>query len=67
MKKALVEKVIENKIYDTNRYRYCYEELRGVITRLPIEYVNTTKSLDADNYKIVYDLKKGGEINNDTQ
>lgn len=47
MTKKFEKKVITDKIVDTRMYRYIYETYadRAEIQRLPIGYLNTTKSI----------------------
>ena len=64
MKKKLVERVINEKIVDTNRYRYCYCSEDGVIKRININYLNTTLTLNENNWVIVWRYKKSIEFVN---
>ena len=45
MTESFKQKVIENGIYDTERYRWIYDINTNTIQRLPIQYLDTTKAL----------------------
>ena len=45
MTESFKQKIIENGIYDTKRYRWIYDINTNTIQRLPIKYLDTTKAL----------------------
>ena len=45
MKESFKQKVIENGIYDTDRYRWIYDINTNTIQRLPIKYLYSTRAL----------------------
>ena len=45
MKKTFIDKVLEERIVDTDKYRYIVDA--DGIKRLPIEYLGTTKSINS--------------------
>ena len=45
MTESFKQKVIENGIYDTERYRWIYDINTNTIQRLPIQYLDTTRAL----------------------
>lgn len=44
MKQTFIDRVIEKRIVDTDKYRYIVDA--DGIKRLPIEYLGTTKAID---------------------
>lgn len=57
MKATLFERICKELIVDTKNYRYCYEgkneDGKTVIKRIRIEYLDTTATLDKDNWEII--------------
>lgn len=45
MKESFKQKIIEDGIYDTKRYRWIYDVNTNTIQRLPIQYLDTTRAL----------------------
>jgi len=46
MKKEFENRVIQEFIVDTKRYRYMHDEMTNEIKRLPIKYLDTTSAID---------------------
>lgn len=44
--RKFVEKLLDDRIIDTKKYRYRVNESTGYIERIPIEYLDTTKALE---------------------
>lgn len=59
MKKDLEQKIIRERIVDTNRFRYAYlERANGyAIIKCKREYIGTMKALDKDNWVIAKEVK----------
>lgn len=57
MKKEFIERVIREGIVDTRKYRYVIKwrgyGTCGEIRRIPLKYLDTTKALDKDNWKLM--------------
>jgi len=46
MKKEFENRVIQELLVDTKRYRYVYDGMKNEIKRLPIKYLDTTSAID---------------------
>lgn len=59
MKKDLEQKIIRERIVDTNRFRYAYlERANGyAIIKCKREYIGTMKALNKDNWVIAKEVK----------
>lgn len=55
MKKSFRNRVVNEGIVDTRRYRYCYCVFAtwACIKRIPVEMVGTTAALSDDNWEMV--------------
>ena len=55
MKNSLRNRIINEGIVDTRKYRYCYcvFEAWACIKRIPLEMLGTTAVLTDDNWEIV--------------
>lgn len=53
MRREFVEKVRDHRIYDTRNYRYVYDQMTGRIQRIRIEYLDTVKALDPEEWEVV--------------
>lgn len=58
MKKNLEQKIIRERIVDTNRFRYAYlERTNGyVIIKCRREHIGTMKALDKDNWVVAKEV-----------
>lgn len=59
MKKDLEQKIIRERIVDTNRFRYAYLERDDgyAIIKCKREYIGTMKALNKDNWVIAKEVK----------
>jgi len=53
MTREFMEKVKEHRIYDTRAYRYVYDSTTDRIQRIRIEYLDTVKALDPEEWEEV--------------
>ena len=63
MRKSFIEKVLRDVIVDTRKYRYIVSEEFAylVIKRIPLQYLDTDKAYNTDNYKVVWRSNNGGK------
>ena len=59
MKKSLEQKIIRERVVDTNRFRYAYLERADgyAIIKCKREYVCTMKALHTENWTMVKEVK----------
>ena len=59
MKKSLEQKIIRERVVDTNRFRYAYLERADgyAIIKCKREYIGTMKALHTENWTIVKEVK----------
>ena len=59
MKKNLEQKIIRERIVDTNRFRYAYLERTDgyVIIKCKREYIGTMAAVNKDNWVVVKEVK----------
>lgn len=59
MKKDLEQKIIRERIVDTNRFRYAYlERANGyAIIKCKRKYIGTMKALNKDNWVVAKEVK----------
>lgn len=59
MKKSLEQRIIRERIVDTNRFRYAYlERANGyAIIKCKREYIGTMKALNKDNWVVAKEVK----------
>ena len=53
MKREFVLKVRDHRIYGTRAYRYVYDSTTDRIQRIRIEYLDTVKALDPEEWEEV--------------
>lgn len=53
MTREFREKVKEHRIYDTGANRYVYDSMTDRIQRIRIEYLDTVKALDPEEWEAV--------------
>lgn len=46
-------KIKDARVYDTRTYRYVYDQMAGRIQRIRIEYLDTVKALDPEEWEVV--------------
>ena len=59
MKKSLEQKIIRERVVDTNRFRYAYLERADgyAIIKCKREYIGTMKALHIENWTMVKEVK----------
>ena len=59
MKKNLEQKIIRERVVDTNRFRYAYLERADgyAIIKCKREYIGTMKALHTENWVLVKEVK----------
>lgn len=59
MKKSLEQKIIRERIVDTNRFRYAYLERTDgyAIIKCKREYIGTMAAVNKDNWVVVKEAK----------
>ena len=58
MKKSLEQKIIRERVVDTNRFRYAYLERADgyAIIKCKREYIGTMKAVNKDNWVVVKEV-----------
>lgn len=56
MKREFIQRIFREGVVDTRKYRYVikwYCDTYGEIRRLPLEYLDTTRALNKDNWELM--------------